>query len=208
MLLLVRRRVQLELAHVPGRVDEEDVVVLQHEILGVGPGVVLQQLRPRHAEQLDAPPDGPAQIRPLRLGVAGDAHPGGQPALVRRGFEETGAELGRQIGGDRQHAAGRTVELGEDRAQEGSCPWATRSPIRSPTNSATIPATGSLTQSRGGGCAGLSDTSGLSAMTFSCLSRAGRADGALTLLARTSLPDKRQDKGWSAQSRRTDAANP
>ncbi len=196
VLLLVRRLVQLELAHVPGRVDEEDVVVLEYEILCVGPGVVRKQFRPRHAEQLDAPPDRPAQIRPVRLGVAGDAHPGGQAALFRRGLEETDAELGRQIGGDRQHAAGRPVELDEDRAQEGILPLGDAVPHPLAHELGHDPGDRLVDAVARGWLRGaVGHLGALRHGSAPACRRPAEADRVLTLLAGTSLPHKTSDMG-------------
>ncbi len=110
-----------ELAHVLGGVDEEDVVVLQQQVLGAGPGLALQQFRAGHVEQLDTDAEGGLQVGTAGHGVAGEADPGGQPAgpLFMGTPQEPEAQVGRQVGIDGEHSSGRTVRLEEHRPFDG-----------------------------------------------------------------------------------------
>ncbi len=111
-----------EFAHVAGGVDEEHVVVLEQEVLGVRGAVVRQELHAGHPEELDPDAEGGAQVGPGGHGVAGEPHPGGQPALGARGLQEADAQLLGQVGVDGEDAPGGAVGLEEDGPQRGFLP--------------------------------------------------------------------------------------
>ena len=102
-----------ELAHVARGVDEEHVVVLQHEVVRLRLAVGREQLGAGHAEELDRDPAGGAEVGCQRCGVAGEAHPRG----VALAGEHADAQPLGQVRADGEDPAGDAVGLEEHGAQ-------------------------------------------------------------------------------------------
>ena len=99
-----------ELDHLLGIVEEEDRVILHDQIGGVAG--LAQRLLTGHAEQFDADAERRAEIGIGRRGVAGEAHPGGEP-VMREDADPPGLGHVRQ---SLEPGVGDAVQLAEDGA--------------------------------------------------------------------------------------------
>jgi hypothetical protein len=115
-----------ELAHVARRIDEEDVVVRQDEIVGDLVFIRRQPFVPGHPEELDRDSDGALQVGSTRLHVAREARP---HRVFGRLGEHPDAQLGRQVRPDAKPAVCRAVEAHEHRPRGRIAPRRDRCPL-------------------------------------------------------------------------------